>query len=384
MQAPAELLNAPLTLLGLLATLPQPVIAAALATGVVLLCSFGGPLLERIVFEFVARRIWIAALSRDTKPAWALSIPTALDRVLRVVASGPFKAPFAASIVLLSLSGRVSANTACFALFLLYAMRLASTGQPHVEEPLVARWRAQHGGASASPKVWPRASLQTLARGSLASVGPFETEDLRAYVAFACVLKMQETLASAAMRFQSDASLTAGVLTILCVLLPVWMLLDAWLELSPRVNFQGRDQFPEAKQASIARRAVVSFACALAYSHPSVRLWPVSPEAVVACGIVLIVATQLVSCLGFFLEPDPRVLEPDAVMAGMLVSPSLVRKTMFQRDLGVSGPGGGDLPLLRWVRLRARVETLGLATAMRASSRLDLLLTGLLASGLFL
>ncbi len=365
---------------------------ALAATALTAMVTLLGPRLEKFVFRRVAARLWSVALASGrptTAPASAtvtakkqgatrrLHLGAAFDSLLVLVASGPFKAPFGASIVLLSLSGKLTPGQGCALLLFLYVLRCASTGQPLSEGPQARAWLAEHGPStrpSMTPK-WPREGMSRLARATWSELGAFEREDCRAYLSLAC-------LVLAASPGLPDA--TTHVLAVCAFLMPASLALDTW-------RIFGRDPHPMPLKRGRARPALLrtsdvalAFALASLVSLPMARAWPHARFALAAAGAALLFAALAAGAVGFLLgrgAPDATTRTP---AGALIVDPDRVMKMRFARDVGVSSSAAAKVPLFRWLRMRARIQALGFAPTVRASSRLDLLLTTLVVSTLLL
>jgi hypothetical protein len=369
-------------------------IPEALALGLMvafgaLLASRTGPSFERAVFLSAATRVWKSAL--EAPRSWQHSLPA---RVLFVVASGPFKAPFGASIALLTLSHRVSPAAATLLLAVLYVLRCASTGQTHTERSLALLWRSQHGGGAlrsadlpplaersgafnappSSPFQVPTLVLHRLAAKSHEALGRFEREDVRAYLAIAAVLHV--------IRGGLPPALMQGML-LTAVALPVWMLADARRAIV--------DSAPSNKVTSerTVRRFFFSFVAAVALCLAAPPQWHFFPFFLTTASVGLVFAATAFELLAFALgfgaphgSKSKMRTGPSSADGNMLVvNPASLRKVRYRRDIGISRAAERGAPLLRYMRLRAWFESFSFAQTMRASARADLLLTSVVVAG---
>lgn len=351
----------------------EPLLVALLASCCALVVSRMGAPLERSLFCSAASRVWQSMLEAPAPGRRGLA-----SRMLFVVASGPFKAPFVASLALLTLSERIHPTTATALLALLYVLRCASTGQPHTEHPVAQAWRSQHGAPPNHPFRVPLASLQRLAQKSHEASGHFEREDVRAYVVIAALLH--------ATRSELPSGLhLAWLLVALAV--PVWMMADT------RRAIVGSVPSKELSSERTLRRFLVTVGCSLAASFGAHMALPSAgplPSAVlVALSLGLFFVATALELLAFGMGFGSHMASHSQRMASadgtaLVVNPVALRKVRYRRDIGISRGAERGVPLLRWMRLRAWFESFGFAQTMRASSRVDLLLTStVLASWLF-
>ena len=319
----------------------SPLGLALLTALAVLLANVLGPLFERIVFLGVARRLWRTSLAGGD----ATLLGTALTRTFVAVASGPFKAPFGASIVLLSFSGRLPPLAACALLMFLYVLRCVSTSQTHVERPAVGHWRSQHGLGVGfrTGSVWPRNTVTRLARGSYDGLGAFEREDLRAYFAVICLLL------SASPELPLRISLAAAACALL---LPAGMMIDV-LRITlgrPRLSTDSRRRpLPVSGWSRYARVFLGSLAVTAVVFNPNVRDWPPLPYTLTALAVVCLFCAIVLETVGFALGYGAPASEKRPPGNTLVIDPAAVRKARFQRDVGVTHTTERNIPFLRWM-----------------------------------